>query len=1461
MFSDNIKYLASELFTSSILSMAASVVVLCSLLKVLLVACVAEGTHDSGLFHFQVVTSDWSACSFGSAGCSRSRKTVCVRTADNKTAPWYYCTERGLQRPQVQESCSSCPQNCAVSQWSEWSECSCDVDRYRNRTRDVVSPASNGGEACPALTEREACPCAFVGPFESQPRTHTWRTGQWGQCVAMNSSSQCGPGLRSRAVECVNLQGVVSPVTNCLTERAYSSIIPPSLQTLCEVPCPCVLGDWGEFSSCALQCDQRAPSGVQTRLRPVLQAPTHGLPCPALEETRSCTLNASNFPQYSWSSSTWSQCHFQSGATCGAGYQTRFVYCIEAWNGTTRTVDHSRCVKLSNDPKPATVSSCSVRCPEKCVLGVWSEWTQCIPSCVPTYSNRTRPVLVSPYQEECPNTLELRPCPVRPCARWLAGEYGECFSSSCGNGHHTRMVWCVNDNDQRISDTSCAGSPKPSSSVSCRNPCPDECVLSPWTEWSPCSQTCGGTGNQTRTRQFIANGTSCPIEGASLLEVRDCGHGELCNPPVFSVAASPWGGCVPAIQTSRGSGESPTEQVFNGLGRMNSCEEIGYLNRTNVCLRDGQAVSVSDCPIAYQQIETDTCVVRCSRECVFSGWSEFGECSATCGMGMRRRSRYLIQQSDSIPCSVDSHGFDNDYEMCYTQCADTSVGVARGMAWHSSNWSYCNLYEGFSPQGQCGVGYQNRIIRCVDISTGHFVPETECTLLEMPRPSAVQSCHVQCPSQCLVTEWPELEPCVHDGVQTRRRQIVGHSGCANWTTCCPHLSSIPLEQDVQCSDPAGGRSYDYEYVENDFSSNCIFEDPSTVCGSVGGKFYREVLCAISFTTNVVDLSFCEKYQTRPNLDLEQECTVKCEVDCVQSDWSTWSACSSTCGYGQRTRTRETVSEAQEVGRKCGPLVETDVCINAPCPVVEVVPGPFSACHPSNGSASCGEGYRSREAVCLVEGRRHSMEVCREMGVANFSFSLIEACTSPCPLECVVGEWGEWSTVGICQVVRRRSALRDPGESFSCPPLQELDSCSTAMEQYHWEAGPWLDCIVPYNSSASLNPGQYCGVGRQGRSLACRNGSRGYVHERYCETRGLIKPIVYQNCTVPCPIDCELGPFSDWTECSGCDRSSQRRERPVIIQPNEWGRQCRELVQERQCAPVGCENSTLIRHPSLDLVDYTVGGQCGMVLVDQSYSCTSNTLFVSPEVCRGSSDSSEEYTTLPCPRSPACAYSEWSDWSGCQTLCAEPEQPYQFRYRRLEGLSPLQTSNCDQAQVDTRECLMPVIENWNGTMGMNLSTKSTPGPSKTCIDFQWLTSEWNEDQRDVQCQSAGNIQVNVGACSVATRPVTQREDCVNTSCPRYGSCHVNDGICTHTCQEDFELVGTICLPVRGCVDHTHCLIPNTECDLEERVCRCKENFKKAEVREIYLVGSSVIFSFIEWRFVCADGNSSHTHIRA
>ncbi|GAA6088522.1 thrombospondin type-1 domain-containing protein 7B isoform X1 [Tachysurus ichikawai] len=88
----------------------------------------------------------------------------------------------------------------------------------------------------------------------------------------------------------------------------------------------------------------------------------------------------------------------------------------------------------------------------------------------------------------------------------------------------------------------------PTVEVACEVACPGDCVISSWSDWSPCSHSCAKKnteGKQSRFRTVLAlpgkGGKSCP-PAPSLEEWRSC-NDNLCV--VFYWEVSPWGPCVP----------------------------------------------------------------------------------------------------------------------------------------------------------------------------------------------------------------------------------------------------------------------------------------------------------------------------------------------------------------------------------------------------------------------------------------------------------------------------------------------------------------------------------------------------------------------------------------------------------------------------------------------------------------------------------------------------------------------------------------------------------------------------------------------------------------------------------------------------------------------------------------------------------------------------------------------------
>lgn len=157
----------------------------------------------------------------------------------------------------------------------------------------------------------------------------------------------------------------------------------------------------------------------------------------------------------------------------------------------------------------------------------------------------------------------------------------------------------------------------------------------------------------------------------------------------------------------------------------------------------------------------------------------------------------------------------------------------------------------------------------------------------------------------------------------------------------------------------------------------------------------------------------------------------------------------TCGSGQKVRARTAMVEAAHGGKPCPALTESQQCTGAvqlKCPVdCKLSPWhPWSRCtrtcgtglqtatrditqQPANGGAICGDVYKFR--------RCH---------------------TTPCPVDCQMSPYGEWSTCSAScaggKTVRKRTALVSAQYSGkACPHAEEERDCNThacALPQCH-----------------------------------------------------------------------------------------------------------------------------------------------------------------------------------------------------------------------------------------------------------------------------------------------------------------------------------------------------------------------------------------------------------------------------
>jgi Spondin-like TSP1 domain/Thrombospondin type 1 domain len=224
--------------------------------------------------------SEWSACSKTCGGGSQSRTRQVATPAANGGAP---CDSN--QREERACNTAACAVDCTLTAWTDWSSCSkaCGGGS-QSRTRQVATPAANGGTPCDS-NQREERACNTGGcPVDCAISAWT----PWSSC-----DKACGGGKQVRT-------RTMTPAAN--GGRACDPNTSLVEETACNTQACCTIGDWSTWSTCC----------GDTRTKRTRSVTPAG--CAVAEETQTC-----NTPCVGWSITTL--------VTYGYPYLThRFTY-------------------------------------------------------------------------------------------------------------------------------------------------------------------------------------------------------------------------------------------------------------------------------------------------------------------------------------------------------------------------------------------------------------------------------------------------------------------------------------------------------------------------------------------------------------------------------------------------------------------------------------------------------------------------------------------------------------------------------------------------------------------------------------------------------------------------------------------------------------------------------------------------------------------------------------------------------------------------------------------------------------------------------------------------------------------------------------------------------------------------------------------------------------------------------
>jgi hypothetical protein len=770
-----------------------------------------------------------------------------------------------------------------------------------------------------------------------------------------------------------------------------------------------------------------------------------------------------------------------------------------------------------------------------CKVSDWGIWSMCSQKCGSGTQSRSRKVVKKDLHggNKCPALSQKRECNVQDCAvhckvtTW--SKWGSC-DADCGGGMKVRTRSVVQN--PRFTGNKC---PHLTHKIMCNTQsCPVHCKVSAWGSWGSCNAKCGG-GTMTRTRKIVVedqySGDACP----TLIQKAKCAT-QKC--PVHC-KVSQWGAW--------------------GQCNAGKCGP-GHQYRKRMVLINAQ-FDGSKCP--HLTMRQNCHSHQCPTPCEMHKWSKFSTCSKSCGFGLKTRTREIktTPKHGGKECESNRESQGCKLAECPVHC---SVGE-----WAS--WSKCSK--------SCGIGSHKRVRK--------IAKETKHGGNKCPSLTEIKSCKLNaCPVHCEVTNWSTWSACnakCGTGSQVRKREITKvarFNGVA-----CP-----PLQNWRKCNEQPCPVHCKMSYWSR--WSKC-----SLSCGGGAQARTRKVLIAAKHGGDAC-----------PGVKEDRDCNDSpCPVDCTLSEWSKWGKCSKSCGTGSMVRTKRVQVSAQYGGKSCGATKATKTCIARPCPVHCTVSSwsKWSKC-----SLSCAGGVSS----CTRTVKQTNM-----FGGKNCPpLQQKRKCrTQACPIDCVTNDYGEWSKCSKdCdkghQKKTRKIVTKSAYGGVACPTLVKSKTCNTQPCPVHCvvsEFGKWSGCSLSCGggkksrtrtiTTGVVHGGRNCphlnekvecnaqacpidcevsGFGKWSTcTKTCGGGikSRGRTVERHTSHGGKKCPSAmkeFAKCgRVACPVHCELSEWSVWTKCStSCGKGAQRRVRNVVTAPINGGRACDDMrSNERACTQGPC----------------------------------------------------------------------------------------------------------------------------------------------------------------------------------------------------------------------------------------------------------------------------------------------------